>query len=82
MVNLYVVYGNGGWSVKFHLDDPASVLIEQKIEAIRVAQNIATRHEGATILLCEKDGQPPKAIEPKKHRQKMIFAGRYGRPLR
>jgi hypothetical protein len=69
---LHVVPGKGGWSVKFALQDAPSVLIEQKQDALAVAQRIASRHEHPTILLYEKDGSPPRSIGLRKRRKKLL----------
>jgi hypothetical protein len=71
-MTLHVVPSKGGWSVKFAPQDPPALLIEQKIEAIAVAQRIAARHEDATILLYQQDGSPPKTVSLKTRRKKLL----------
>jgi hypothetical protein len=78
MLTLHIVYDKGGWFVKFSLDDPASVLIEQKAEAIK--QRIASRQADATILLYERDGTPPRTLQPKKPRTYLIAGFRRNGP--
>jgi hypothetical protein len=72
MLTLHVINSKGGWCVKFALEDPASILIEQKIVALDVAQRIAARHQDAAILLYETDGLPPRSVELKRRRAKLL----------
>jgi hypothetical protein len=72
MLTLHVVHARGGWTVKFQLDDVPSVLIETKIEALKVAQRIAAKHEDVTILFYDRDGQAPNKVEVRTPRTKLL----------
>jgi hypothetical protein len=71
MLTLHIIRENGGWSIRFKAEDPASVLIEQKAEALRVAQRMAARHNEVTILLYDRNGHPPRRIE-KRRRSRLL----------
>jgi hypothetical protein len=66
MLTIHVVREADGWSVRLNLEDRPSVIIEQKREALEVAQRIAARSNEVTILLHDPQKPTPEIVPVKK----------------